>query len=124
MRCPKCQRDMTTKTLGPSVSIERCAYCAGLWCRKDALLQMHEIRMADLLDDGDTSRGEVYDNIREIDCPNCGHNMVSAQHPLHDHVQLEWCEDCEAFFFDAGELYALAHMTVKEWVQAVWQGRL
>ena len=122
--CPKCHHDMTTKRFGPKISVERCEHCAGLWCSKDALSEMHEVRMADLLDAGDPRRGEVYDEIRDVDCPGCGSRMSSSRHPLHENVQLEWCEDCEAFFFDAAELHSIAHMTVREWVQAIWQGRL
>jgi Zn-finger nucleic acid-binding protein len=119
MKCPKCHHTMTVKNFGPSVAIQRWGKCHGIWCSLQNIEQLDRLPMLDVLDIGDAKRGQLYNEITEIDCPQCGKPMAQQLMPRQDHIRVELCEPCSGVFLDAGELRDAAHITFGEWLRSL-----
>lgn len=123
MQCPKCQSAMEDKTYGAKITIQRCTHCQGLFCKPSVLAEMRDEWMADaVLDVGDPSVGKKYDEIGDIDCPECGSKMTMISDQEQPHIWLESCPNCEGIFLDAGEFTDLKHLTLADKVRYLLKG--
>ncbi len=103
MQCPKCNSAMATKTYGRLITVNRCTNCAGLFVMPDALSEMKEEWMSEMLDPGDAKTGREFDRIENIACPSCFTQMNTITDAKQTHIRYETCPGCGGYFFDAGE---------------------
>lgn len=113
MKCPKCEADMETLTVG-KVELDRCTKCKGLWFDMLEKEDLMAIEGAELIDIGDEQVGEEYNKQRDIDCPRCESRMIPMIDKDQFHIQYEACTTCHGAFFDAGEFRDLKEHTVVE----------
>jgi Zn-finger nucleic acid-binding protein len=81
------------KVVHHEIEIDRCTNCYGLWFD---LLEL-------LIDIGDSGVGKLYDNMKEVNCPQCGARMIKMVDRRQPHLSYEACTVCYGVFFDAGE---------------------
>ena len=119
MDCPKCGDPMELKHFGAHYAVNRCSNCRGIWCNAAQISDLESVPMLDVLDVGDAVRGAVYDQIKDIDCPECGARMERQSVPRQPHIDIEVCPGCAGVFLDAGELTDAKHFTVGDWLKAL-----
>jgi len=95
------------------VQIDRCTGCGGLWFDAGELDRLREETwMSDyVLDTGSAKVGKKYNQIRDIDCPECGTRMKHEADKEQPHIIYETCPDGHGVFLDAGEYTDLLHKT-------------
>jgi len=103
VRCPKCSNELTVKNYGRLISVNRCGGCAGLFVMPDALAEMKDEWMSEMLDSGNATEGRKLDAVRDIDCPSCSTRMEHKTDDKQTHIGYEQCPGCGGVFFDAGE---------------------
>lgn len=123
MRCPKCPGTLEAKTYGRKILVHRCDQCGGLYCKPQALTEMKREWMSEVvLDTGNPRVGKKYDEIGDIDCPECGIPMDKAYDPSQKHIWFETCGQCEGMYFDAGEFSDLKYDTFMDRLRDYWKG--
>lgn len=110
---------MELKNFGAHHSLYRCTHCHGIWCNAAQVSDLKHVPMIDVLDIGEPGRGAVYDQIKDIPCPQCGSTMESRPVPQQPHIDVEICKDCAGIFLDAGELKDAKHYTFGDWLRAL-----
>ncbi len=111
MKCPKCSSEMqASKYVG--FDIDRCTSCKGQWFNAGEFTALvKDDWLAEYIDQGSPSLGRETNQIRDIDCPDCGTPMDSVLDEKQPHIEYERCpKDC-GVFFDAGEFKDLAKTT-------------
>ncbi len=113
MDCPKCESIFEHITFN-NIEVDRCSHCKGLWfdmLEKDDLANMQG---AESIDIGDDQVGKQFNQLRDINCPNCKHKMIPMVDKDQFHIKYESCPNCYGTFFDAGEFRDLKEHTVME----------
>lgn len=111
MKCPKCSGHMEA-ALYSGMEIDRCSSCQGIWFNADEFATLvKDDWLAEYIDPGSRRVGRKTNEVRDIDCPECGAAMASFQDENQPHIEYEQCpKDC-GVFFDAGEFRDLAKTT-------------
>jgi uncharacterized protein len=113
MRCPKCDGDFE-RVVFHEIEVDRCKLCNGLWfdmLEKEDLVHMDG---SETIDIGSQAKGKRYDEIRDINCPNCQQKMIPMVDKDQFHIHYESCPACYGAYFDAGEFRDLKEHTVVE----------
>lgn len=99
MNCPKCHAAMNTIN-SPDIVALQCSGCHGIWFREGT----HEkARHRTDIDIANTHAAAVYDEVRDITCPECHQKMIRMIDRAQHHIHYESCTYCDGVFFDAGE---------------------
>ncbi len=118
MDCPKCQSSMETISYGAGDrQIERCTHCIGIWFKPNDVKRLKNTFKADILDQGSSKMGRLYNKIDEIDCPVCGTRMDKVSDEKQTHIWYESCPNEHGMFFDAGEFTDLNNDTLSDYVK-------
>lgn len=119
MDCPKC-RCVMNKVESSSFSVMKCSGCSGLWFRDGNHELAKEEKGAKKIDCDDTNAQSVYNEVRDINCPECKQRMIKMVDSAQLHIKFEACSPCRGVFFDAGEFKDYTEFTLVERVtQAV-----
>ena len=100
-------------TLKGMVVIDKCGSCAGLWFDHGEEIQLKDDWMSDFVDSGDSKIGEIFDAVRDINCPRCGDKMTLMLDEKQKHIQYEVCAE-HGIFMDAGEFSDFKHETAMD----------
>jgi len=95
------------------VVIDKCERCVGIWFDKGEAEMLKDDWTSVSVDDGDETLGQIYNEIRNIDCPRCQNQMQSVTDPKQSHITYELCPE-HGFFMDAGEFNDYRELTMKE----------
>ena len=124
MDCPKCNDVMESKHYGPTITVDRCGNCFGLWVAPEVLVEMRREWMAEsFLDIGHPEVGRKYDRIDDIECPECHVKMDKIMDPVQTHIWMETCPGCEKIFLDAGEFSDLKYETFMDKLKDLMRGK-
>ena len=124
MLCPKCPGTLETKTYGRKILVKRCDECAGMFCKPEVLVEMKREWMSEVvLDVGDPKLGRAYDEIGDINCPECAVPMEKKADDHQKHIWFEQCHQCEGIFLDAGEFTDLKFDTLMDRLRDLLKGR-
>lgn len=112
MNCPKCFAPMEEVAF-KGISLFRCEACQGHWFNPAVLDTLRSSGwMADyVLDVGIARVGKLYNQVRDINCPQCNAKMEQKTDPEQRHITYETCPAGHGTFLDAGELTDLLHKT-------------
>ncbi len=114
MKCPKCERDMETRTF-KNIEIDRCTGCYGIFCSPGDIEKGKDVWLSEaVLDIGYENTGERYDTIDDINCPACDVKMDKISDPDQTHIWMEACPQCNKLFLDAGEFTDLKYNTMMD----------
>ena len=97
-----------------NIEVDRCENCFGLWFDMLEKEDLEMIAHSESIDIGEKRIGEMYNDIRKIDCPKCNVVMIQMIDKTQFHIQYESCPTCFGIFFDAGEFRDLKEHTVIE----------
>ncbi len=105
MHCPKCQIELTPRTI-EAVTVKECRRCEGIWFDKDELRLVKDSTDADLnwMDFAIWSQAEaiaVADG--QTQCPRCTVRMHMLDYD-ETGVQVEYCHQCSGTWLDKGKL--------------------
>ena len=109
MRCPACDRDLTTRSAG-GVAVDVCdGGCGGIWFDRAEFAKFdepHEHAGEGLLDIATDGRPVDLDARRT--CPRCG-DMPMQRHfsSVERRVAVDECPQCGGVWLDTGELSAI-----------------
>lgn len=112
MDCPKCSAGMELVSYD-QIKVDRCTSCGGLWFQPEELRALRDdIWMADyIIDSGDKKAGKLANQTKDINCPQCGKQMLQESDSQQAHISYESCPDQHGIFLDAGEFTDLVHKT-------------
>lgn len=113
MLCPKCHSEFE-KIVFSDIEVDRCTNCKGLWfdmLEKEDLLS---IEGSEAIDIGPEQVDPKYNDMRDIECPNCAHPMMPMVDKDQFHIKFEACPACYGTYFDAGEFRDLKEHSVLE----------
>lgn len=113
MDCPKCVGELETDSF-QGIKFSRCDACKGLWFDLLVKEDLLAIKGSELIDIGSDAEGEIYQDIRQIDCPKCHQRMIQMIDKDQFHIKYESCQNCFGTFFDASEFRDLKENTVLE----------
>jgi len=121
VQCPKCDNPMEeVRYGGGDRGINRCTECHGLFFTDVDLLRLKNTYKAEVLDLGSSKVGKEHNKVEDIECPVCNVQMNKVHDEGQTHIWYESCPDCNAVYFDAGELTDLSQDTfmdvVKGWI--------
>ena len=118
MKCPKCDHEMETVEFGTAISVLRCTGCSGLYCEMETLGRMRDEWLTEtVLDTGCATEGARRNDMRGINCPECGTAMEHVQDEEQSHITLDTCGSCDRVFLDAGELTDMKSVTLMDHVR-------
>ena len=123
MECPKCQDQMQNISYGHKIRARRCENCFGLFCKPDMLEEMLHEWMSEALDCGSKKIGKLFDDIDNIDCPECHVKMERIADTKQTHIWLESCNQCGGTFLDAKEFTDLKYFTFPDLFRNIYKGR-
>ena len=111
LNCPKCDAELQL-IMFEGIGVHRCVHCRGLWF--DMLEHEHVARLkgSDAIDFGSDELGERFNEIDDIDCPQCSTPMLKMVDARQPHIWYESCPGCYGVFFDAGEFRDYREKTV------------
>ena len=101
MRCPKCDVEMMSFAF-QGIEVDRCPQCDGVWLDKGELEAILERNLGDAIEMVSFATMPRVDDDAPATCHRCGEPMISLVGAAD--VRFEWCQRCEAIFFDKGEL--------------------
>jgi uncharacterized protein len=113
MNCPKCGSEMEL-VIFENIEVDRCENCCGIWFDMLEKEDLSKIENSETIDIGEQQIGEMYNQIRQIDCPKCNVRMIQMIDKAQFHIHYESCPSCYGVFFDAGEFRDLKEHTVIE----------
>lgn len=116
MICPKCQSHMKVLN-GLPISALKCEGCAGLWFKDGQVAVEQALEHAQIFDSQDNKADDFFNQVREIDCPECAKPMSKMTDKTQFHIKYEMCTDCRGVFLDQGELLDLSEFTLAERLQ-------
>ena len=113
MQCPKCTNIMK-EISNDNFSAMKCEGCSGLWF-KDASHEIAKtIQGIPEIDKSDTNAAAVYNDVREIECPECDETMYKMIDKDQFHIEFEACGTCDGVYFDSGEFQDYADNSLLE----------
>lgn len=102
MKCPKCENQEMMDFTFHDVEIDRCPHCSGVWLDKNELEAILDRQLGAIVDMPSFSRDKSAVDQMVAQCPRCNKQMIDLVGAAD--VRFEWCDSCEAMFFDRGEL--------------------
>ena len=118
MDCPKCRAPMETLEYGTDIEVRRCTACSGLFCTWQALQQLRDEWLSDvILDKGSAAQGSRQNEMQDVPCPACGTIMERIQDRENARITLDSCPGCNGVFLDAGELTNMKSVTLMDHVR-------
>lgn len=118
MDCPKCRAPMEAIEFGADIEVRRCTGCRGLFCKWQALQQLRDEWLSDVvLDKGSATHGAKQNEMQDVPCPACGTIMESVQDRENARITLDSCPGCNGVFLDAGELTNMKSVTLMDHVR-------
>lgn len=104
MDCPKCHSGMEeVRSSFSGVFVDRCTNCRGIWFKPDSLEKLRETWMSEFVDEGDPAVGKEYNEITDVNCPECGTKLDKVVDENQTHILYESCPEGHGVYFDAGE---------------------
>jgi Zn-finger nucleic acid-binding protein len=107
--CPKCKKSMQqrqgTGHYGAKLPLSQCPECSGLWI--DGRVVRGVSYESALEAESDVDFGEIVTEPRktELVCPRCESNLMEQTGKgLPKDLHIDYCEVCEGYWFDKGEL--------------------
>ncbi len=110
MNCPRCNLELTNKTILDFkyfLNIDYCSSCGGIWLDNGELKRLektieptfYEIRKI-------PNKQEQLEILR---CPSCDNSKIlqKAQHARDKHVIVDYCTECKGIWLDTGEIEAI-----------------
>ena len=116
MICPKCQSHMKAMPALP-IAAHKCEGCSGLWFKDGHIAVDQAIEYAEIFDTEATKKDDFFNQVRDIDCPECAKPMSKMTDKTQFHIKYEMCADCRGIFLDEGELLDLSEFTLTERMQ-------
>ena len=113
MDCPKCIGELEPDSFH-DIKFFKCDACEGLWFDMLVKEDLLAIEGSEAIDIGSELVGQMYGDIRQIDCPRCNQRMVPMVDKDQFHIKYECCQNCFGTFFDASEFRDLKERTVLE----------
>jgi len=113
--CPKCVGILKEINFGikTPLVVYRCFACGGMWFDKDELALAIKEELYDILKpeieeepfEDDELKKEVDLDKKEAICPRCvgTKKMLKMPSPRNKNITIDYCEDCEGIWLDAGE---------------------
>lgn len=100
-----------------SYAVDRCTNCKGLWFDMLAHEKLKVLERSEIIDSGDPSVGEKYNEIDKINCPECRTRLVRMVDLNQPHIWFEKCSHCFGTFFDAGEFRDLKEESLSDLIE-------
>jgi Zn-finger nucleic acid-binding protein len=113
MNCPKCQNEMMELNEA-SFSAAKCSGCSGIWFRDGGHEVAKSIKGISSIDEVDTNAAAVYNQVRNVQCPECQQPLIKMVDSTQLHIEFESCADGCGIFFDAGEFKDFTEFTFME----------
>ncbi|MFT5482382.1 MAG: Zn-finger nucleic acid-binding protein [Halieaceae bacterium] len=113
MICPKCNCEMK-EIEAKLFSALKCTGCAGIWFRDGSHELARSIADAGDIDSNPDQENAGYNDIRDIDCPECHKKTIKMIDRAQLHIEFEACTYCRGVFFDCGEFKDLTEFTFAE----------
>lgn len=101
----------------PSFNAQKCSSCAGIWFKDGSHQVAKLIKGIDKIDSPKPNSDVAYNDVRDIDCPECSQKMFKMVDSSQLHIQFEACADCDGVFFDAGEITDLSNFSILEQIK-------
>ena len=120
MQCPKCSTAMSSLE-GLEFSADRCNGCGGVWLSDSDIDAKDHAAAIDSIDTSIPEGQASFNELREINCPNCDVALMKMLDKTQLNVEYEACPDCRGAFFDAGELKDLSEFTLIERLKLTWE---
>lgn len=92
----------------------RCEGCEGIWFRDGSHELAKSIENAADIDVGSEHSQSAYNDVRDIDCPECKKKMIKMVDRTQLHIEFEACTYCQGVYFDSGEFKDLTEFTFSE----------
>ncbi|WP_440906374.1 zf-TFIIB domain-containing protein (plasmid) [Catenovulum sp. SX2] len=102
---------------GLPISALKCEGCAGLWFKDGQVAVEQALEHAQIFDSAENKADDFFNQVREIDCPECAKPMSKMTDKTQFHIKYEMCTDCRGIFLDQGELLDLSEFTLTERLQ-------
>ena len=96
------------------IYVDRCVGCKGLWFNMLEHEHLAAMEGSEAIDIGSAALGKRYNDVDEIDCPNCSTPMIRMVDAQQPHIWYEGCHTCFGVFFDAGEFRDYREKTVMD----------
>lgn len=116
MKCPKCNHDMK-EVDGVEFSAMKCSGCNGMWFRDGSIELARSIEGASTIDDEAHHSQAAYNEVRDIECPECHQGMMKMVDREQFHIEFEACRYCNGVFLDSGEFKDMTEFTLIERVK-------
>ena len=116
MICPKCSCEMK-EIETDSFSALKCVGCAGIWFRDGSHELAKSIEGVAAIDSGSEHAQAAFNDLRDINCPECNKKTINMVDRTQLHIQFEACTYCKGVFFDSGEFRDLTEFTFIERVR-------
>lgn len=113
MDCPKCKCKMV-EIDDVSFPALKCSGCDGIWFRDGSLELAKSIEGADEIDSNASHAQAAYNEVRDVECPECHKKMVKMVDRAQLHIEFEACSYCNGVFLDSGEFKDLSEFTLFE----------
>ncbi|MBK8267009.1 MAG: zf-TFIIB domain-containing protein [Planctomycetes bacterium] len=101
------------------VVVDRCGACGGIWLDALEAEKLRETGAGAQLD-GERNAPDVAPDA--IDCPRCQIRMIVLQVEGSAGFYFEHCGKCNGVFLDSGEMKAMTHATLDQWLRATIPG--
>ncbi len=105
MQCPKCQSELTPRTID-TVTVDECHACEGIWFDKDELRRVKDSTDPDLnwMDFEIWKQSEAFAVAGgQTACPRCTKPMHVVNYSTTG-VAIDYCHGCDGIWLDKGEL--------------------
>lgn len=102
MKCPKCKDIEMLKFSFQGVEVDRCQRCDGVLLDKGELGEILERELGVLVEQVSFTPSPMSNDQASAHCFRCDKEMIDLVGAAE--VRFEWCDGCDAMFFDKGEL--------------------
>ena len=99
----------------------KCVGCSGIWFQDGSHELAKSIEGVSNIDKNTTNSQAAYNEMRDIDCPECSKKMIKMIDRGQYHIQFEACTYCNGVYFDAGEFKDLTEFTLMERIKQAVQ---
>ena len=114
MHCPKCSSTMNVLDHPGDFTVHKCGSCSALWFPEGSAGVTRALGVARSIDTGSESG---FDQVRDIQCPECKTTMIKMVDKQQHHIHFESCGSCGGVLLDAGEVDDMSEFTLLERIQ-------
>jgi Zn-finger nucleic acid-binding protein len=110
MNCPRCNIELTNKTILDFkyfLNIDYCSSCGGIWLDNGELTRLEKTIEPTFYEIRKIPNNQEQQEI--LKCPCCDNSKMlqKAQHPRDKHVIIDYCPVCKGMWLDTGEIEAI-----------------